>query len=112
MCECTWCSLTGCGTRDVSCTVHLFDHPTPLPLLPLPPPQPPPRCIELQEGGSETPQSYIAVACASAYGEDYPALGRVLLLQVVKQHVFQMEGGSQTKVTARLVSHMSRTSLM
>jgi hypothetical protein len=42
------------------------------------------RCVHLHEGGDEAAplESYIAVACASAFGEDYPALGRLLLLQV------------------------------
>lgn len=58
----------------------------------------------MREEGSEQGQSYIAVGCGSSYGEDYPALGRVLLLQVHKQHIFNLEGGSQTKITARPVS--------
>jgi hypothetical protein len=39
------------------------------------------RCVTLREGDG-TEQPYIAVGCASTFGEDYPALGRLLLLQV------------------------------
>eukprot|EP00878_Enallax_costatus_P012110 GHUV01012643.1.p1 GENE.GHUV01012643.1~~GHUV01012643.1.p1 ORF type:complete len:1562 (+),score=569.41 GHUV01012643.1:165-4850(+) len=40
--------------------------------------------VALCEGGDESanPEPFIAVGCASAFGEDYPALGRVLLFQV------------------------------
>lgn len=43
--------------------------------------------VALCEGGDESanPEPYIAVGCASACGEDYPALGRVLLFQVCLQ---------------------------
>lgn len=42
------------------------------------------RCVHLHEGGDEAGplESYIAVGCVSSFGEDYPALGRLLLLQV------------------------------
>jgi len=48
---------------------------------------PPPRGVELKEGGDDAAQAepYIAVGCASTFGEDYPALGRVLLLQVSRR---------------------------
>lgn len=48
------------------------------------------------------PLPYIAVGTAIAHGEDYPALGRVLLFQVTKQQAFRLEGGSETKLSARL----------
>lgn len=61
--------------------------------------------VLLCEGGDEkaNPEPFIAVGCVSAFGEDYPALGRVLLFQVLKDRVFRLEGGSEVKVTARLV---------
>lgn len=42
------------------------------------------KSVALCEGGDESanPEPFIAVGCASAFGEDYPALGRVLLFQV------------------------------
>jgi hypothetical protein len=61
--------------------------------------------VHLHEGGNDaTPlESYIAIGCASSFGEDYPALGRLLLLQVIKQQHFHIDRGTETRVTARLV---------
>jgi hypothetical protein len=68
------------------------------------------KCVELREtnvseSSSSAEQqgpstSYIAVACGSSYGEDYPALGRLLLIEVRKHESMS----SPTKIIARLVS--------
>eukprot|EP00879_Flechtneria_rotunda_P015034 GHRR01015709.1.p1 GENE.GHRR01015709.1~~GHRR01015709.1.p1 ORF type:complete len:893 (+),score=333.95 GHRR01015709.1:49-2679(+) len=62
------------------------------------------KYVALTEGGDEAanPEPYIAVGCTSSFGEDYPALGRVLLFQIKKDHVFRLEGGSETKILARM----------
>lgn len=61
--------------------------------------------VSLCEGGDENanPQPFLAVGCSSVYGEDYPALGRVLLFQVLKEKIFRVEGSSQV-ISGRLVS--------
>ncbi|WIA38397.1 hypothetical protein OEZ86_001723 [Tetradesmus obliquus] len=59
--------------------------------------------VSLCEGGDENanPQPFLAVGCSSVYGEDYPALGRVLLFQVLKEKIFRVEGSSQV-ISGRL----------
>jgi hypothetical protein len=61
--------------------------------------------VSLCEGGDENanPEPFLAVGCSSSFGEDYPAMGRVLLIQVLKEKTFNMEVSSE-RITGRLVS--------
>jgi hypothetical protein len=61
--------------------------------------------VSLCEGGDENanPEPFLAVGCSSVYGEDFPAMGRVLLFQVLKEKIFRVEGSSEI-ISGRLVS--------
>jgi hypothetical protein len=61
--------------------------------------------VSLCEGGDENanPEPFLAVGCSSVYGEDFPAMGRVLLFQVLKEKIFRVEGSSEM-ISGRLVS--------
>ncbi|KAI8464986.1 MAG: CPSF A subunit region-domain-containing protein [Monoraphidium minutum] len=63
------------------------------------------RDFAVPEGGGGDP--FIAVGTGSPFGEDYPALGRVLLFQarthsVTTETLFRIEGGSEEAVSGRL----------
>ncbi|KAF6256641.1 CPSF A subunit region-domain-containing protein [Scenedesmus sp. NREL 46B-D3] len=61
------------------------------------------RHVSLCEGGDENsnPEPFLAVGCSSAYGEDFPAMGRVLLFQVLKEKIYRVEGSSEV-ISGRL----------